>query len=210
MKGADIMKTMVFKTRKTVLMSIIAVATLLSGCVKMSEIVRDESIGMNGSFEHTKSDVPVNWLIYMPTTIPTGDYELIVDTTESKDGKQSLLFLVHECSSVGGWHSPGLSNEYNAAPGETYKVSFWVKNEGSEFCVKIGGVSAFEGEYDTVVESGEPLPDWTLFEHDYKMPSEEKFNRIRFEMNVLQPGSFRIDDVKIEGINGESVTPTAR
>ncbi len=45
-------------------------------------------------------------------------------------------------SPTGGWHSPGLSQEYKAIPGETYMVSFWVKNDGSEFVVRIGGVSA--------------------------------------------------------------------
>ena len=176
------------------------------GCTEMSESVRDGSAGRNGSFEFTQSGLPVNWILYTPKTIPTGDYELIIDTTEFKDGKQSLKFLVHECSPTGGWGSPGFCQEYKATPGETYKVSFWAKNESSEFRVKIGGVSASKGQYDTVVKSRESIPDWKLFEYDYKMPME--FGTIRFELNILKPGTFWIDDVKIENVSAEDVVPT--
>lgn len=193
------MKMIIFRTSKIVFLLAIIAATLIGCFNKMSETVRDESAGINGSFEVTKSGLPVNWTIYASTTIPTGNYELIIDTTDYKDGKQSLKFLVHECSPKGGWLSPGISQEYSANSGETYKVSFWVKNEGSEFRVKIGGVSAFEGQYDTVVESRASIHDWKMFEYDYKMPME--FETIRFELNVLKPGSFWIDDIKIEVIN---------
>jgi len=186
------------------------VTPLLGGSTQMSEEIYDKTVGMNGSFEVTESGLPVNWLIYTPETIPTGDYELIIDTTDYKDGKQSLKFLVRECSPNGGWHSPGFCQEYEAIPGELYRVSFWVKNEGSEFCVVIGGVSTFDGNYETIVQSNQKIDTWKHFEYNYKMPLEKKFDTIRFEMNILSPGSFWIDDIKIEGINGESVILTAR
>jgi len=78
------------------------VAPLLGGSTQMSEEIYDKTVGMNGSFEVTESGLPVNWLIYTPETIPTGDYDLIIDTTEYKDGRQSLKFLVRECSPTGG------------------------------------------------------------------------------------------------------------
>ena len=118
-----------------------------------------------------------------------------------------MKFLVRECSDSGGWHSPGLSQEYKAIPGEIYKVSFWVKNDGYEFAILIGGVSAFEGTTETIVKSKEKTEEWKYFEYDYKMPLEETFDRIRFEMNVLHPGTFWIDDIKIESINGNGVVP---
>ena len=73
----------------------------------MSETIVDESVDMNGGFEHTQSGLPVNWLVYSPSTIPTGNYELSFDKTDFKEGKQSLKFLIHECSATGGWYSPG-------------------------------------------------------------------------------------------------------
>jgi len=169
---------------------------LISGCTQMSELINDKDAGMNGSFEITKSALPVNWLVYTPKTVPTGDFDIIIDTTEYKDGKQSLKFLVRECSSVGGWWSPGFCNEYQALPGEIYRISFWVRNHESEFLIKIGGVSTVKGEYDTIVKSQETLDTWQLFEYYYTIP--ENMKAIRIEMNILQPGTFWIDDLKIE------------
>ncbi|OFX91936.1 MAG: hypothetical protein A2X05_03625 [Bacteroidetes bacterium GWE2_41_25] len=168
----------------------------------MSEYITDENAGKNGSFEITKSGLPVNWILYTPKTIPTGDYDLIIDTTEYKDGKQSLKLLVRECSPDGGWHSPGFCMQYKAEPEESYHVSFWVKNELSEFIARIGGVSATKGRYDTIVKSNETITSWQIFEYTYIIPPG--MNNIRFEMNILQPGSFWIDDLKIERMSPDN------
>jgi hypothetical protein len=190
------MKTLVKRTGCMILALSVITTVFLSGCKQMSELIIDKSAGMNGSFEHTKSGLPVNWLLYTPKTVETGDFRISLDTTEFKDGKQSLKFSVSECSAVGGWLSPGFCNEYKAKPGETYKVSLWVKNVHSEFFIQIGGISAFKGQYKTVVKSRETIDTWRLFECKYTIP--QKMNAIRFEMNILQPGVFWIDDVKIE------------
>ena len=97
-------------------------SSLLLGCEKMSESVLDESVGLNGGFEVTKNGLPVNWLVYTPATIPTGDYDLVIDTVEYKEGKQSLKFVVRDCAPTGGWHSPGFSKEYEATSGVVYLV----------------------------------------------------------------------------------------
>lgn len=172
---------------------------VLSGCSRMSEFISDKNAGLNGSFEITKSGLPVNWLVYTPKTVPTGDFDIIIDTTEYKDGEQSLKFLVRECSSVGGWHSPGFCNEYKALPGEIFKISFWVINHGSEFVIRIGGISVSKGEYDTIVKSQETIDKWQLFDYYYTIL--ENMKAIRFEMNILQPGTFWIDDIKITKVD---------
>jgi hypothetical protein len=168
------------------------------GTSGMSEYIPDKAAGKNGSFEVTRSGLPVNWIIYTPKTVPTGDFDLIIDTLEFKEGKQSLKFLVRNCSPDGGWHSPGFCMQYEADPGEIYSVSFWVKNEASEFTARIGGVSATKGQYETIIKSKDTISDWQLFEYKYTIP--ELMNSIRFEMNILQAGSFWIDDLKIEKI----------
>ncbi|MBN2480421.1 MAG: carbohydrate binding domain-containing protein [Bacteroidales bacterium] len=176
------------------ILTVVAIASL-NGCTRMSETIPDRTAGMNGSFEYAKAGLPVNWILYTPNTVPTGDFEINIDTTEYKDGKQSLKFLVRECSATGGWHSPGFCNEFDAESGKTYKVSFWIKNEGSEFFIRIGGVSVSQGQYETVVKSSESTDSWKLYEYNYVMP--ENIHTIRFEMNILQPGSCWIDDIRI-------------
>ena len=39
------------------------------------------------------------------------------------------------------------------------------------------------------------------------MPEKEEFDRIRFELNILHPGDFWIDDVKIEVADDKSAVP---
>jgi hypothetical protein len=151
----------------------------------MSESIYDKTVGVNGSFEVTEKGLPVNWLVYTPKTIPKVDYDLILDSIDCIDGNQSLKFAIRDWSPTGGWHSPGLAQEYEATPGEQYNISFWAKNMGCEFLVKVGGVSAFEGENDIIVNSKEEISTWKYFEYQYAMPLEEEFDRIRFDLNIL-------------------------
>lgn len=192
------MKTTTIGTNSVVTALAVIAGGLLCGCNQMSESVLDESAGMNGGFEITRSGLPVNWVVYTPKVLPTGDYDLIIDTVEYRAGKQSLKFVVRQCSPDGGWHSPGFSSEYAATPGTIYTVGFWVKNDGAEFRAKIGGVTATQGRYDTIVRSTEAIGTWKHYEHDYTLP--QGFDRVRFELNILRPGTFWIDEVTISGI----------
>jgi len=190
------MRMNIVRGGRLALLIIFASVLLFTDCTQYSESVMDTDVGFNGSFEHVKSGLPINWLVYTPKTVPTGDFELIIDSTDSKEGSQSLHFLVRECSPDGGWHSPGFCKEIDGVKGEHYMVSFWVKNSGSRFFIRVGGVSAFEGQYDTIVESSETIETWRLFEYEYVMSQD--MERIRIEISILQPGSFWIDDLKIE------------
>jgi hypothetical protein len=163
---------------------------------RMSEYYYDKNAGLNGSFEIVENGFPVNWMIYSPKTIPEGDYDLIIDTTDFKEGKQSLKFLVRSCAPDGGWHSPGFCMEDEANPGEFYKVSFWYINDSSEFIARIGGVGPSVGEYETIIKSNESNNTWKLIEYKYAIPQD--MNSIRFELNILQPGSFWIDGLRID------------
>jgi hypothetical protein len=205
-----LMKYLNSRINKIVFTLLISAIVLLSGCSPMSELIRDETAGMNGSFEATKSGLPVNWLLYTPKTVKNSDFDLIIDSIVYKDGKQSLRFLVRSCSTIGGWHSPGFCKEFEAIPGASYVISFWVKNAGTLFSVIIGGVSVFDGKYDNIIKSSENLESWKYFKYAYTMPIGEKFNRIRFELNVLSAGSFWIDDIIIVGSDGKSVIPTSK
>jgi len=117
---------------------------LISGCQKLSTGIKGDDNKMNGSFEIVKQNLPVNWYFYSPETVPEGDFDIIIDTTEYKEGKQSLKFQIRECSSIGGVLSPGFFEEFNAVPNETYKISFWIMNKGCDF--KIGIIAGlYEG-----------------------------------------------------------------
>lgn len=178
--------------------TLLAIAAITAGCHKMNASVFDASAGLNGGFEIVQQGLPVNWLVYAPGTLPTGDYDLVIDTVEYRGGRQSLRFDVRSCSPNGGWYSPGFSRELEATPGATYTIGFWVKNDGAEYLVRIGGVSETDGTYETIVRSQATLASWTHHEHRYTVP--RGFGRIRLEVNVVGPGTFWIDEVTIGGL----------
>jgi len=179
---------------------IIAIVILFSNSYcfnsKMSEYYFDEKAGLNGSFEAVVNGIPVNWIVYSPNTIPEGNYDLIIDTMDCKEGKQSLKFLVRKCSSIGGWYSPGMCMEYDARPDELYKISFWIKNDSAGFIAKIGGVGPSTGESEAIMKSNDSFNEWKIVEYKYVLPS--KMNSLRFELNILKPGIFWIDNFNIE------------
>lgn len=171
----------------------------LPGLKPMSETVPDPAAGMNGSFEVTKSGLPVNWSFYTPRTVPAGDFDIMMDNTDFKDGKQSLKFVVRKCEETGGRLSPGFFKEFpDTKPGETYQISFWAKNAGSEFVFQARGVSPSGGEPGVIIRSKETIDEWRRFECIHTIPPKM---RLRLELNVVQPGTFWIDDIQMVRVN---------
>jgi hypothetical protein len=197
------MRTSIAKTRTLILLIAMGGLVMCGGCRdKMSEGIEDKSAGLNGDFEIVKSGLPVNWLLYTKNTVPHGDFDLVIDDHEFKSGNQSLKFVVRECSDTGGWHSPGFTRELPADPGATYQISFWARNEGSKFHFIAGGVSAFEGNDGVDVQSSESIEEWTKMEYKFRVPA--KYERIRFQLNILEPGTFWIDDLQVKKISDET------
>ncbi len=173
---------------------------LLAGCYgQMSELEKDKSAGLNGGFEISSNGLPVNWLMYTPNTVKDADFKIVLDNKVYKEGNQSLRFDVVKCSSIGGRFSPGFTNEFFESgkfEGEgRYKLSFWVKNEGTTFKISAGGVSAMKGNMTTLIEEKKQISDWKLLEYQIDIPKDRW---LRIELNILQPGTFWIDDIQIE------------
>ena len=186
---------------KTIYSLLLSLILMLSGCIQMSEKETDSSAGLNGGFEVSRNELPVNWLMYTSETVPNADFEIELDNVVFKEGKQSLKFDVAKCISTGGWHSPGFTNEFfdvgKFKGAASYKISFWIKNHGTKFRISSGGVAPYKGEMKTLIENDEQIDDWKLFEFEVDVP-EDKW--LRMQLNILQPGTFWIDDVRIERI----------
>ena len=180
---------------------VFGLALILSGCNQMSEKETDTSAGLNGGFEVSKSGLPVNWLMYTPNTVPNSDFKIELDKDIFKEGKQSLRFDVKKCSSTGGWHSPGFTTDFSDIGkfGEEgiYKLSFWIKNDGTKFRISAGWVSALEGDMKTLIKNNEQIDEWRLLEFEIDVLNDRW---LRMELNILQPGTFWIDDIRIERI----------
>jgi hypothetical protein len=195
------MRAIAIKVNTQFLFLILGLVILMGGCNQMSEQVVDKTAGLNGSFEVSKNGLPVNWLMYTPNTIPDADFQILLDKEIFKEGKQSLKFDVKRCSSKGGLRSPGFTNEFfevGKYRGEgRYKLSLWVKNDGTEFVITAGGVSAMKGNMITLIKENEQIDDWKLLEYEIDVPKDRW---LRMELNILQPGTFWIDDIRIERI----------
>ena len=177
--------------------TIILIAAVLYGCTPISTREKSESAGFNGSFEIEKSGRPVNWYIYY-LPIKSSDAEISFDTTDAVEGKQSLKFVVHR---VGGRWSAGLFQVTPAESKHTYKVSFWLKNQGCKVSLLLNSEKPKEappanrralGEEETGINT------WRQFEYVCTVP--ETYDNIRFELDILKPGTLWIDDVRIEEV----------
>lgn len=151
---------------------------------------------VNGSFEITKAGLPGNWIFYKPRKSSQSDYEIELDPHDPVDGNQSLKFNVRKCSGKPGRFSPGFTQEFKAAPGETWTVSFWAKNKGCKFSARAGAVRAFDGSCTPFVTSNETFETWRQFSTNITIPPG--MTSIRWELTLLEPGTFWIDDLRIE------------
>jgi hypothetical protein len=187
-----------------------------AACAQMSEKIQDDTAGWNGGFEQDRDGLPVNWLVYTPRTVPESDFDIVLDTLEYQEGSQSLRFDVRGCKDIGGRYSPGIAQERPAQASGTYRISFWMRSDGADLKARVGGISGFAGQYETLADSEGGTNGWILVEQDYSMPL--KYDRIRFEFSVLSPGHAWIDDLRIEfagredrqagGLQGHREVPT--
>jgi len=195
------MRTSSIKTIFKVAYTITVMMLTLMGCVMkpMSEKVKDSSVKWNGGFEYVRDGLPVNWLFYTEKTIngkkhgsidvPATDFDLIIDTVDYREGRQSLKFVVRQCGSAGEWHSPGFCDEFEVDGDRKYMVTFWVKNNGSEFELKAGAVKAMGGAGYETIRLEKDIKEWQKLEIPCTVPAGM---RLRINVNVLRPGTFQI------------------
>lgn len=162
---------------------------------QMSQSVMDKKAGSNGGFEIVQDGLPVNWLCYTPLTTGSGDFDIYANQADKTEGKQSLTIDVRTCSDKGGRFSPGLAQEFEVISGETYVITFKVKQTTTQTKITLNAVSAKRKSDDLIIRLKEPITDWQTLSYEYKVPAS--MPRIRFEISVLKPGIFQIDEVTI-------------
>ena len=169
---------------------------ILSGCFSPIFSEQDSSAGLNGSFEKIKFSLPLNWYIYAAEDYKK-TYDLVYDTVDAQDGKQSLKFEIRKVDqSTHLFKKPGFFGNIEATAGDKCKVSFWVKNDRCDFKITVSSYG--EKDPKPVIRTNEYFVNWKYFEYEHTVP--EKSSRIKFELNIFSPGNFWIDDIKIEKI----------
>lgn len=191
------LKTSHSRFKRIVLSGSLGIMLLIAAsCSQMSELVTDEQAGWNGGFEKVENGLPVNWMVYTQRTTGSGDFDVAFDTLNPKAGHRALAFNVRNCDDRGGRFSPGLAREIPAKEGETYEISFWVRNSGASYVTKITGINALDKADGLTQASSQQLTDWTFFSYQYTIPPA--MNKLRFELNITGAGTFAIDEIAME------------
>lgn len=179
----------------------ILVVLVMIGCRPLSIREESESAGFNGGFEIVESGLPVNWYFHYPP-IKDRDVEISIDTTDAVEGRKSLRFVVHKADPAArGVRTAGLFQVLPAESLRTYRVNFWLKNRGCTMRLLIRSEKASEAPPPNIEILGEAetgTNTWRQFEYTYTVP--ETYGNIRFELNILQPGTLWIDGVRIESV----------
>lgn len=185
-------------TLQTNLCGLLLILALNSCSPKMSESVYNEAAGLNGSFEYASDGIPENWLLYTPKTTGSGNFEMALDSIDPKEGMYAFTYQVSSCDASGGRFSPGMAQELAVEQGKTYRISFWIRNSGTNYSIKLRAVNALHGADGPVHQSNQNTAGWQLYTYEYTIP--EGMEKLRFELNVLSSGSFSVDDIRIEKI----------
>jgi hypothetical protein len=182
---------------------------LLTACNPISLREVDEAAGPNGGFEVVRpirgvdgapEGLPVNWYFYAKPLLE-GRARLTLDRNDPAEGLQSLHLAVEETDSVAVRRTGGLFQVFPAIAGRNYRVSFRMKIAGARAIVMVRSESvsaATEGRVAAFDETDAPADAWRAFQWVYTVP--EGYDNLRFELNVVRPGSLWLDDVRIEEI----------
>jgi hypothetical protein len=140
--------------------------------------------------------------MYTPGTVDDAEFSIRLDREIFKEGQQSLRFEVARCSAAGGRNSPGFTSEFFHAgkyprPGK-YTLSFWIRNDGAEYVVMAGGVSAKKGNMRVLVRDDAQTAEWQPHTYTIEVADDQW---LRMELNILRPGTFWIDALEIERLD---------
>lgn len=172
----------------------LAIAAMACSQNTFSEQYTDKTAGDNSGFETSKNGLPANWLVYTQKTAGSGRFTIATDNTLPHTGKQSLKIAVTQCSDKGGRFSPGIDKEFELSPGN-YQVTYWTRNNGTRYRVQLSGVTAAGSNNGPTDTPAADTGKWTMHTLQYTMPAD--MQRLRFELNVLSPGTLWIDDVQV-------------
>jgi hypothetical protein len=131
--------------------------------------------------------------------------ELSIETIEAVHGANSVRFRVDSVDARGGWRSPGPFQVVDAEEGRSYDVRVRLRNPESSVRLHVTSESAESRDPRTpmteIVAPGETGEnEWRELTYRYTVPPH--YRNVRFEVNAVAPGTFWIDDVRIEPIGG--------
>lgn len=178
-----------------------------------SEVKRSRQAGDNLGFETLENHQPVNWFFKTERVInnmskagDVVDFDMTADSIDCKEGRRSIRYLIRKCDSSREnmrlyAYYPGFFNEFDAEPGATYRVGFWVKSDSCEFEIRTSAVREHGGGYceSKSLHSYQRLAVWTRYSLEQTICPTMRY--LRFELDVRSAGLFQIDGLTIDRLN---------
>lgn len=170
---------------------------LMLSCQSNELSIRDDQSGLNGSFETTVGNYPVNWAFF-PNPQSENVFNITVDTTKAREGNNSLRLTTSQSHKTVGFRSSRVPVE----AGNTYHLSIAFQNEGCNLKVR-RIVQDFSGtdniRSDIIYNTSSTLSHWEIFEEFLSVSEGERY--VVFVFLVDGPGTLWIDDVRVEKVN---------
>jgi hypothetical protein len=82
-----------------------------------------------------------------------------------------------------------------AQEGRAYRISFWLKTREAVIRLRICS-EALNPSPNPIIESINAEDEWRQFVYTYTVPAHH--DSIRFEINIIAPGTMWIDNVRID------------
>ena len=185
------------------MLSLAVAAGGFTGCIGVS--AQDAELVSNGSFENGVCD---------PWTSFCGS-DIAVSSEEAHGGSSSMKITSREASNAGA--IVNLSGG-SIVPGETYKVSAWVKyNEGPDSLgyniIMVTNDSSANASYKLVANAVAAKGEWTLIETEYEVPSElDTVSQAQFYFETAVASDniyydFYVDDISIMSMGDSDAKP---
>lgn len=186
-------------------------ALAATACDPISLREEDPAAGLNGGFEvvrpvrkveGARQGLPVNWYFHAKPLL-NGDATLSFDREGAAEGTQALQLAVEKTDSVAGRRTVGLFQVVPAEEGRNYRVAFRLRISGARAIViarSENASAATSGRVGAFEETDAPADSWREVQWVYSVP--EGYDNIRFELNVVRPGTLWLDDVRIEEVGG--------
>lgn len=180
--------------RGTVARAALLLALFAFGCDTISVRERDDTAGLNGGFEITRNGLPVNWYFYR-APLEDGSAQVRVETADRVEGMRSLRLDVQSVDTAARARLTGFFQVVPAQAGRTYLVSLWLKNPEAPIRLILRSERPQDAS-DPMIADLPPNADWQPYEYTWTVPPE--YENLRIEMQPLGPGTFLLDDVRID------------
>ncbi len=136
-------------------------------------LVSIKDAGLNGDFETTVDNEPVNWFLRSGSDRNT----IKVISTKPKSGDKCLVFKHHEFKNLKA-SQPAITQIVAVHPNHNYRVKFYAKSKNMTLELRLGNPSSPNDKPLQMLQTKGNKDGWTLYETVFKTIEQQEALRI--------------------------------